>query len=199
MKPVSVEITATGGGTMDYTVQEYDYGDNTCTLIARYQNVPLKKGDVFTGACSLLGGGVAYGREMWATADGRFAGEPLGNTIGPRTGSDKHGLTAMLSSVAKMPLKLGVGGSTCNVLIPTSIMETEEMREDVAALMKTFLLMGGQLAQITTAPLEDMKDAQIHPERHEDLIVRVGGFSMKFIEFDKITQDEFIMRYSCCS
>ena len=65
--------------------------------------------------------------------------------------------------------------------------------------MKTFLKMGGQLAQITTAPLEDMKDAQIHPEAHEDLIVRVGGFSMKFIEFGKDTQDEFIMRYSCCS
>ncbi|MBQ6677802.1 MAG: hypothetical protein IJM71_07125, partial [Clostridia bacterium] len=46
------------------------------------------------------------------------------------------------------------------------------------------------------APLEDMKDAQIHPEAHEDLIVRVGGFSMKFIEFSKETQDEFIKRYA---
>ena len=62
--------------------------------------------------------------------------------------------------------------------------------------MKTFSETGGQLAQITTAPLEDMKDAQIHPERHEDLIVRVGGFSMKFIEFGKETQDEFIKRYA---
>ena len=102
----------------------------------------------------------------------------------------------MLSSVARMPLKLGIGGTTCNVLIPTSLMATEEMREDIISLMKTFSEMGGQLAQITTAPLEDMKDAQIHPEAHEDLIVRVGGFSMKFIEFDKITQDEFIKRYA---
>ena len=52
-----VEITATGGGTMDYTVQEYDYGENTCTLIARYQNVPLKKGDVFTGAAPVCQAG----------------------------------------------------------------------------------------------------------------------------------------------
>ena len=164
------------------------------TEIRKYKS---RRGDVFTGACSLLGGGIAYGREMWATADGRFAGEPIGNTIGPRTGSDKEGLTAMLSSVAKMPLKLGMGGTTTNVLIPTYTMETPEMRDRIAALMKTFLSMGGQLAQITTAPLEDMKDAQIHPEAHEDLIVRIGGFSMKFIEFSKSTQDEFIMRYSC--
>ena len=164
--------------------------------IGKYKS---RRGDVFTGACSLLEGGIHYGKGTWALPDGRFAGEPLGNTIGPRTGSDKEGLTAMLSSVAKMPLKLGIGGSTSNVLIPTYMMETQEMRDDIAALMKTFLKMGGQLAQITTAPLEDMKDAQIHPERHEDLIVRVGGFSMKFIEFGKDTQDEFIMRYSCCS
>ncbi|MBQ7474361.1 MAG: hypothetical protein IJS78_00415, partial [Clostridia bacterium] len=156
-----------------------------------------RRGGVFTGACSLLGGGVAYGKETWAMPDGRRAGDPLGNSIGPRTGSDKNGLTAMLSSVARMPLGLGVGGSTCNVLIPTTMMKTAEMREDIIALMKTFSETGGQLAQITTAPLEDMKDAQIHPEDHEDLIVRIGGFSMKFIEFPVDEQNEFIMRYSC--
>ena len=161
--------------------------------IGKYKSI---RGDVFTGACSLLEGGIGYGRGTWALPDGRRAGEALGNTIGPRTGSDKNGLTAMLSSVARMPLKLGIGGTTCNVLIPTTLTATEEMRENIISLMKTFAETGGQLAQITTAPLEDMKDAQIHPEAHEDLIVRVGGFSMKFIEFSKETQDEFIKRYA---
>ncbi|MBR5741996.1 MAG: hypothetical protein IKX91_05505, partial [Firmicutes bacterium] len=71
-----------------------------------------------------------------------------------------------------------------------------EDRENIISLMKTFSETGGQLAQITTAPLEDMKDAQIHPEDHGDLIVRLGGFSMKFIDFDVETQNEFIMRYA---
>ncbi|MBR3423989.1 MAG: hypothetical protein IKG80_05810 [Clostridia bacterium] len=158
-----------------------------------------RRGDVFTGACSLLGGGIEYGKGTWAMADGRHKGAPLGNTIGPRTGSDKNGLTAMLSSVAKMPLHLGVGGTTCNVLIPTTITATDEDRENIISLMKTFSETGGQLAQITTAPLEDMKDAQIHPEDHGDLIVRLGGFSMKFIDFDTETQNEFIMRYACAA
>ena len=161
--------------------------------IGKYKSI---RGDVFTGACSLLEAGIGYGNGTWALPDGRREREALGNTIGPRTGSDKNGLTAMLSSVAKMPLKLGIGGTTCNVLIPTTMMATEEMRDNIVSLMKTFSETGGQLAQITTAPLEDMKDAQIHPEAHEDLIVRVGGFSMKFIEFSKETQDEFIKRYA---
>ncbi len=162
------------------------------TEIGKYNSY---RGQPFTGACSLLEAGIEYGSRTWALPDGRHTGEALGNTIGPRTGSDKNGLTAMLSSVAKMPLRKGVGGTTCNVLIPTDMTKTPELRANIAALMKTFCLMGGQLAQITTASLEDMKDAQIHPEAHEDLIVRVGGFSMKFIEFGKEAQDEFIKRY----
>ena len=146
--------------------------------------------------CSLLEAGIYYGRNTWALPDGRHTGDPLGNTIGPRTGSDKNGLTAMLSSVARMPLKLGVGDSGCNVLIPKDMLKTEEMRGKIAALVKTFMLMGGQLAQITTATLEDMKDAKIHPEDHDGLIVRVGGFSKRFVECDEIVQDELISRYA---
>ncbi len=163
------------------------------TEIGKYTS---RRGQKFTGACSLLEGGVYYGRKTWALPDGRKTGEPLGSTIGPRTGSDTNGLTAMLSSVAKMPLKLGVGGSTCNVLIPCDLTSTEEKRDKISALIKSFMLMGGQLAQITTASLEDMKDAQIHPEKHGDLLIRVGGFSAKFIEIAKVVQDEIIARYA---
>ena len=128
--------------------------------------------------------------------DGRHTGAPLGNTIGPRTGSDRNGLTAMLTSVAKLPLQLGVGGSTCNVLIPTTLISNDESRTVIASLMRTFLKMGGQLAQITTATLDEMKAAQVHPEEHEDLIVRVGGFSAKFVQLERRTQDEIIARYA---
>ncbi len=162
------------------------------TEIGKYNS---RRGQPFTGACSLLGGGNSMGQAIGALPDGRRAGEPLGNTIGPRTGSDKSGLTAMLSSVAKMPLKLGVGGTTCNVLIPKDTLATPQARSKVAALMKTFMLMGGQLAQITTASLDDMLDAQEHPEDHENLIVRVGGFSSRFIDCQRDTQDEIIKRY----
>jgi formate C-acetyltransferase len=127
--------------------------------------------------------------------DGRFAGEPLGNTIGPRTGADKSGVTNMLLSVSRMPLKLGVGGSGCNVLFPRQLMQTVESRAKVAGLIKAFMMMGGQLAQITTASKEDMVAAQIKPEDWGGLIVRVGGFSQRFVELGREVQDEIISRY----
>ncbi len=161
--------------------------------IKNYKSV---RGQEFTGACSLLTGGLSYGDATWATPDGRHKGEALGNTIGPRPGNDKNGLTALLKSVAKLPLDYGLGGTTCNILIPTTLMKTPEMRKDIEALMTTYLREGGQLGQITTACVEDMIDAQRNPEAHQDLIVRVGGFSIKFCELCDYEQNEIIARYS---
>ncbi|MBQ7715313.1 MAG: hypothetical protein IJT70_05530 [Clostridia bacterium] len=154
-----------------------------------------RRGDVFTGACSLLEGGISMGSFTWAMPDGRHSGEPLSNTIGPREGNDISGVTAMLSSVCKLPLKKGVGGTTLNVLLPAGTMKSESDRAAVASAMRTFLRNGGQLAQITTADLEAMKDAQIHPECHRDLIVRIGGFSIEFVQLDRVVQNEVISRY----
>lgn len=156
------------------------------TEIGKYKSV---RGGKFMGACSLLQGGISFGRNTWALPDGRHTGEELGNTIGPRTGADKNGLTAMLNSVEKLPLKKGVGGTTLNVLIPKDFTKTEEQRKKIEALMTSYMMNGGQMAQITTASREEMLDAKEHPERHGDLIVRVGGFSTRFIELDEGTQN----------
>lgn len=163
------------------------------TEIGKYRS---RRGGKFTGACSLLTKGIAWGKVTWALPDGRNYGEPLGNTIGPREGNDTNGVTAMLRSVSKLPLELGVGGTTVNVLLPKSQLQNDKVQTDVAAMMTAFLLSGGQLAQITTADLQEMKDAQKEPEKHGNLIVRVGGFSIHFTDLETSTQNEIISRYA---
>lgn len=161
--------------------------------IGKYKS---RRGDVFTGACSLLSAGVEYGKTTGALPDGRFAGEPLGNSIGPRPGADQKGLTAMLSSVAKLPLEKGVGGTTLNVVLTTKLLSTPALRENIGAVIFHYLMHGGQMAQITTANLEDLQDAKVHPERHGDLIIRIGGFSVQFVILNDAEQDEVISRYA---
>lgn len=162
------------------------------TEIGKYET---GRGGVYTGACSLLTGGISYGQSMGAMPDGRFAGEPLGNTMGPRPGADVNGLTAMLNSVAKLPMEKGVGGTTLNVILSAKMLETEELRGKIIAALRSFLAGGGCMAQITTANKEDLLDAKIHPERHGNLIVRVGGYSSPFVALDSLTQEEIISRY----
>ena len=105
----------------------------------------------------------------------------------------------MLNSVAKLPLEKGVGGTTLNVLLPAGTMTTESDRAAVAAAVRAFLMNGGQLAQITTADLEAMRDAQERPECHRDLIVRIGGFSIEFVQLSREVQNEVISRYGGCN
>ena len=162
------------------------------TEIGKYET---GRGGVYTGACSLLTAGIQYGQTMGALPDGCFAGEPLGNTMGPRPGTDKNGLTAMLNSVAKLPMEKGVGGTTLNIILTTKMLQTKELRRNVSNVIRSFLANGGCMAQITTANKEDLIDAKDHPERHGDLTVRVGGYSIQFVQMDRVSQDEIISRY----
>ncbi len=127
------------------------------TEIGKYET---GRGGVYTGACSLLTGGIGYGHTMGALPDGRRAGEPLGNTMGPRPGADSNGLTAMLNSVAKLPMKKGVGGTTLNVILTTKMLATPELRRNVSNTIRSFFANGGCMAQITTANKDDLIDAK---------------------------------------
>ena len=154
------------------------------------------RGGVYMGACSLQGGGRGFGKLTWALPDGHRMGDPLGNTIGPRTGADKNGLTAMFNSIMKLPLHLGLGGTTVNTRIPITATASEEQRAKIASVVRTYMKHGGQMAQITTATLDDLIDAKKNPHDHFDLIVRVGGFSNRFIELIPESQDEMIARFA---
>ncbi len=161
--------------------------------VGKYKSI---RGGAYMGACSLLTGGIDYGRATAALPDGHRRGDPLGNSMGPRPGADKNGITSMLKSVSKLPLHLGLGGTTLNALVPCSENVTEENKDKIIALFRTYLSMGGQLVQITTASKEAMLEAQKDPESNRGLIVRVGGFSCPFVELGKAEQNEIISRYS---
>ena len=104
-------------------------------------------------------------------------------------------MTALFNSVSKLPLAKGVGGTTLNVVLTQKMLADEKTRADVGNVLRAYLENGGQMAQITTANPEDLRDAQIHPERHGDLIIRIGGFSIQFVQLNTESQNEIISRY----
>ena len=42
--------------------------------------------------------------------------------------------------------------------------------------------------------VEDLEDAMIHPEKHQNIVVKVTGYSAHFIQLDKTFQREIINR-----
>ena len=63
-----------------------------------------------------------------------------------------------------------------------------------ADLVRTFIEAGGQSVQYSVVNREALVDAQAHPERYQDLIVRVGGYSARFVDLSKEVQDTIIAR-----
>ena len=66
--------------------------------------------------------------------------------------------------------------------------------EKLAAYTKAFMAAGGTHIQYNILDSEDLKDAKVKPEEHEDLIVRIGGFSAYFVQLSGEIQDDVIFR-----
>ena len=61
-------------------------------------------------------------------------------------------------------------------------------------MIKTYMDLGGYHVQFNCVNAESLKEAQIHPEKYRNLIVRVAGFSAFFTTLDRGVQDEIISR-----
>jgi pyruvate-formate lyase len=120
------------------------------------------------------------GRPVGATPDGRHAYEPLADSIGPINGRDTHGPTAMLNSVARLPLHLATGTPVLNMRLSRSLFSSSGARRCLRDLIEAFFRNGGMQLQLSAVNRRELEDALVHPEEHRDLIVRVGGYSAHF-------------------
>lgn len=118
---------------------------------------------------------VGAGSLVAATPDGRRAGEPLCDSLTALRGKAKKGPTALINSITKLKLWRLLGTPVVNLSF-----SPENLDKALAPMVKSYFGQGGLQTQITCVSREDMIDALSHPEKHEDLIVRIGGFSEYF-------------------
>ncbi len=115
------------------------------------------------------------GALVTATPDGRADGAPLCDSMGPLEGKSTKGPTAALASAATFAQDLAAGTAVMNIRL-----SKKTLRESFKPLVLGYFAAGGMQLQVTCASKEDMLDAIDHPERHEDLMVRTGGYSEYF-------------------
>jgi pyruvate-formate lyase len=126
---------------------------------------------------------------------GRKRGEPIGEHFSPVPGRAVNGPTAVINSMCKAPLNEMVGTAVTHVSLSRSALGTDaEAGTLLRTLVDTGLDMGLICVNFPVYSVDQMLDAQAHPERHKDLIVRVWGFSERFINLDKRLQDHLIAR-----
>lgn len=131
------------------------------------------------------------GRWVGATPDGRKSGMHMANANNPSSGSDKNGLTAMLNSLLKLRHD-NHAGMVQNLRISKETFQSN--REKVMGLIQSYFDRGGAHLMITVVGKEDLKNAMDHPEDYQDLIVRIGGLSARFVQLNKDVQQELYER-----
>ena len=159
------------------------------------QAVPFRGGQYILG--TLAGAEnihMYFGGLTGATPDGRRAGEPLADSLGAAQGRDRHGPTAMLNSVAKLPHRLLPTATTINVKLDPRLLDSQSGLERIAALIQGHFLSGGQQVQLTLVTRRMLEEAQADPAAHGDVIVRVAGYSAPFVMLDSALQAEIISR-----
>ena len=136
---------------------------------------------------------VYFGSVIGATPDGRKAGLPLSEGISPFQGSDKKGPTSVLKSAAKID-HLKTGGTLLNQKFTPQLFEGERGIESLVQLIRSYFRMDGHHIQFNVVNADTLRDAQKFPEKYQDLIVRVAGYSDYFNDLGQDLQDEIIRR-----
>lgn len=172
----------------DSYIEEIEKYPNT-----RYNRGPI--GGIRYAGTSSISANVGQGMSTMATPDGRNAFEPLAEGCSPAHNSDKNGPTAVFKSVSKLRTNKITGGVLLNQKMTPQMLSTEENRQKLELLIKTFFnRLHGYHVQYNIVSKETLLDAQKHPEKHKDLIVRVAGYSAFFNVLSKKTQDDIIGR-----
>lgn len=129
------------------------------------------------------------GKDTLASPDGRTAGMPLNDGSGPVQGYDDKGPTLSLASTVAWRPSRFLGGTSVNVKINKNV-----KAEKIALLIKGYLKTHGSQLQFNIVDADTLLEAQKNPEKHKDLLVRIGGYSDFFVTIPKGLQDEIISR-----
>ena len=163
----------------------------------RYHRGPI--GGIRYGGTSSISANVGQGMGTMATPNGRNAHEPLAEGCSPAHNADKNGPTAVFKSVSKLPTEKITGGVLLNQKMTPQMLSTEENKQKLEMMIRAFFnRLHGYHVQYNIVSRDTLLDAQIHPEKHKDLIVRVAGYSAFFNVLSRKTQDDIIGRTEQC-
>jgi len=171
-------------------------GELIKTYAAQLNGFPNARGGKFLASGHCARQYIELGKKTGATPDGRKAGEEMSKNLSPTMGADTEGATALVmtransgTTVVDMP-----GDYPLDVMMHPSACEGERGIAAMKAIVRLFHRNGGSVVQFTVFSAEELKDAQAHPEKYENLQVRVCGWNVRWNDLCKEEQDAYISR-----
>jgi pyruvate formate-lyase/glycerol dehydratase family glycyl radical enzyme len=185
-----------GNDNYDVDILAEKWGNRYCELIEQHKNI---RSGIFQPGFYTVSAHVPMGADVGATPDGRFSGKPLADGgLSPSMGCDRNGPTAVLNSVSKINLEKATNGTLLNMKFLPSFFENDSGIAKFADFLRAFAMLKIPHVQFNVVSGETLRKAQKNPEKYNNLIVRVAGYSAYFVELDTILQDEIIHRTEFC-
>lgn len=169
------------GSSLRYNYKSSKYGKGPVPCCFSYSQTPVT-------------GNISFGSRVGATPDGRSAGDPVNNGVSPANGSERSGATAACNSVGKIPTIWDQKGNIFNMRLAPSTIATEESRQKIIAMIRSFFDKDGEQIQFNVTDNETLRKAQKTPEDYPDLMVRVSGYSALFTSLGESAQNDVINR-----
>lgn len=143
---------------------------------------------------STFGREIGWRNQRQATAFGRPAHAILASNLAPTPGSERHGMTAVVRSFCSLDFERLPNGVPLDLNLSPSSLAGENGLRALVALLQTFMRLGGWYLQINVIDRATLQEAQRHPERFPNLVVRISGWSARFATLDVEWQEMVIQR-----
>ena len=140
---------------------------------------------------------ISQGLSSGATPDGRRKGDFFSKNMAPNVGAETEGITGSIKSYGAIAPENFPCGSIFDVMIHPSTVAGDKGLRTFRTLVETFYAGGGVALNVNVVSPETLRDAQAHPEKYENLQVRVAGWNIRWNDIPRKEQDEFIARIEC--
>ena len=172
---------------------DFCVGEIFTHVVDQFEKYDTKFGKMTCGMLP-VSGNTPIGQWVGALPSGRNAKTPLTDGIGATGGTDVNGPTALLKSVSRIPHARFTQGTQLNMKFEPEMLKGENGIAHGMNMLKTMCMLDVYHAQINCVDRNTLVDAQEHPDKHRDLLIRVAGYTAFFVELGKETQDEIIGR-----
>ena len=155
---------------------------------------PNSKGGIFLASGHCARQYIVLGEKTGATPDGRRKGEEMSKNLSPTMGADTEGATALVATLASSDVTKLPADYPLDMMLHPSVCSGEKGLQAMKALVRLYHKNGGSVIQFTVFSADELRDAQAHPEKYENLQVRVCGWNVRWNDLSKKEQDAYIRR-----
>ena len=161
---------------------------------ARINGVSSARGGKFRASGHCARQFITQGALTGATPDGRLSGQEFSKNLSPTMGMDTNGITALSKSVCTLDYHDLPGDFPLDVMLHPATIQGEEGLEALKQYIYAHFANGGMQIHFNVFNADTLLDAKAHPEKYQNLQIRVCGWNVRFVTLDEKEQDMYITR-----